>query len=85
MRRAAQKCETYMKMPSTTCQIFTTTTTERRVKWTIYALGSVRTEILFDDSGILEIYHLGRQAAETEVGRGVEARSLDFLSISRLP
>jgi hypothetical protein len=30
--------------------------------------GSVRTKILFDDGGILEIYHLERQATLTGVG-----------------
>ena len=31
-------------------------------------LGSVRTKILFDDSGILEVYHLDRPAILTGVG-----------------
>ena len=29
--------------------------------------GSVRTEIPFNDGGVLEIYHIGNQATETEV------------------
>jgi hypothetical protein len=31
---------------------------------------SLRTEILFDDGGILKIYHLGRKATESEVRSG---------------
>jgi hypothetical protein len=30
-------------------------------------LVSVHTEILFDDDGILEIYHVGRKATKTDV------------------
>jgi hypothetical protein len=29
--------------------------------------GNVLTEILFDDGGILEIYHIGRQVSETVI------------------
>ena len=32
--------------------------------------GSVRTEILFDNGGILRIQHLGRKASEIEVRSG---------------
>ena len=32
--------------------------------------GNVHTEILFDDSGIVEIYHTDRRASKTKVGRG---------------
>ena len=31
-------------------------------------LGSARTKITFEDGGTMEIYHLDRQATETEVG-----------------
>ena len=31
--------------------------------------GSVLTEIIFEDDGIVKIYHLRRQATETKVGK----------------
>jgi hypothetical protein len=62
-----------MKMPSTTCQNFTTATAEDEIngqsrRWG--QAGNARTEILFKDGGTLEIYHIRRQATETKVGRG---------------
>jgi hypothetical protein len=33
--------------------------------------GGIRTEILFDDGGVLKIYHRGRKANESEVQSGV--------------
>lgn len=64
----------HMKMPSTTCQSFTTATVNDQFNGD--CLGprggpvSVRTEILFDNGGILRIYHLGRKAYEIEVRSG---------------
>lgn len=59
-------------MPSTTCQNFTTVTTEVKVQWTMRHCdrpGNVRTEIVFDDGRIVKIYHVGRQVTETKVER----------------
>jgi hypothetical protein len=62
-----------MKMPSTTCQNFTTATAKRRIQWTVSApepgQEGVRTEVILEHGGAVEIDHVGRQAAETEVGK----------------
>jgi hypothetical protein len=61
----------HMKMPSRTCQSFTNTTVEDGLMAYLdlrVMPGIVRTEIPFNDRGILEVYHLGRQATETEPG-----------------
>ena len=65
-------CGTHMKMPSTTCQNFTTVTAEVKVQWTIWYCdrsGNVRTEIVFDNGRTVKIYHVGRQVTETKVER----------------
>ena len=68
----------HTKMPSTTCQNFTNDSAQKNdeFKWvclgptTQATAGSTRTEFIFDDDGIVEIYHLGCwQATEkTKVG-----------------
>lgn len=58
----------HMKTPSMTCQSFTTATghTSSMAFYIPELLGQrVHTEILFKDGGILEIYHLDREATET--------------------
>ncbi len=56
-----------MKRPSTVCQSFTTATAKVKTNSTDCLgprarSGSVRTAVLLDDSRIVEIYHLDRQA-----------------------
>jgi hypothetical protein len=71
-REKTKDCGAHMKMPSTTCQNFTTAT----VKDGFNGLSRppeldqkiVRTEILFEDGGAVEIDHIGRKTAETKVG-----------------
>jgi hypothetical protein len=62
-----------MKMPSTTCQNFTTATAKDELNGLFRPktqARNVRTEVIFDDGGIMEIYHICRQAIETKTGRG---------------
>ena len=61
-----------MKMPSTTCQNFTTATAKDEFNGrSSPELGQEigRTEVLFEDGGVLEIDHIGRKAAEAKVGK----------------
>ena len=60
----------HMKMPSRTCQNFTNTTAKDELNELSRPLSFerkvLRTEILFNNCGILEVYHLGRQTTEME-------------------
>ena len=64
---------THMKMPSTMCQNFTNATAKSPSSMVSLRPRArprhIRTRIVFDDRGIMEIYHIGRQATETEAGR----------------
>ena len=60
----------HMKIPPRVCQSFTSATEEEAFSGCLRpgAMScSARTGIFFDDGEILEIYHLDKQATETEV------------------
>jgi hypothetical protein len=69
----------HMKIPSTTCQNFTIATVKDKINGLSRhpELGqeSVRTEVLFEHGGTVEIDHIGRKEAETKVGKRGEILS----------
>ena len=65
--------KSHMKIPSRTCQNFTSATVKNNSMDCLGPHGAmpdsaVRTEIFFNDSGISEVYHLGKQVNEAEFG-----------------
>jgi hypothetical protein len=61
---------THIKMPSTRCQSLTIISAKDEFNELSRpsARSGVRTEILLNDDGILEVYHLGRKAGDRGCG-----------------